>query len=377
MSERDYYEILGAARNASSDELKKSYRKLAMKYHPDRNPDDDVAEQKFKELNEAYEVLKDEQKRAAYDQYGHSAFKAQAGGGGFGGGHHDFNQFNDAFGDFFSDFMGGRGGGRPRDGKVRGSDLKFNMEVSLEDAFNGLEKTITFSAASSCDSCSGSGSKDSSGTNTCSTCQGHGVVRMQQGFFAVEQTCSNCQGTGRIIKNPCGSCSGQGRSTQQRNLKVTIPAGIEDGTRMRLSGEGEAGAHGGTSGDLYIHIHVATHKFFKVENSNLHCQVPINFATAALGGHVEIPAISGETLKVKVPSGSQNNDKLRVKGQGMSKVRSSNRGDLYVHLTIMVPTSLNKKQKELITELKEELDQNPSDGEKSFLDKVKDLWASN
>ena len=377
MSERDYYEILGVAKNASGDEMKKAYRKLAMKYHPDRNPDDEVAERKFKELNEAYEVLKDEQKRAAYDQYGHAAFKNGGGAGGFGGGgHHDFNQFNDVFGDFFSDFMGGRGQARTRDGKIRGSDLKFNMEISLEEAFNGIEKTISFSAASACSTCSGSGSKDSSGTSSCGTCQGHGVVRIQQGFFAVEQTCSHCQGTGQIIKNPCGSCSGQGRSVQKRNLKVTIPAGVEDGTRMRLSGEGEAGAHGGSSGDLYIHIHVQPHTLFKVENSNLHCMVPINFAIAALGGEIEVPAINGETLKVKVPSGSQTNDKLRVKGQGMSKVRTSNRGDLYVHLSVTVPTRLNKRQKELITELKEELDKHPSDSEKSFFAKIKDLWCS-
>lgn len=375
---RDYYEILGVAKGASADELKKAYRKLAMQYHPDRNPGDEVAERKFKELNEAYEVLKDDQKRAAYDRYGHDAFTASGGGraGGFGGGNADFSQFNDIFGDIFGDFMGGHQG-RKRSGKARGADLKFNMTITLEEAFHGAAKTISFSAEHTCSGCKGSGSKSASTeTNNCPTCHGHGVVRIQQGFFAIEQTCQACGGRGQIIKDPCSSCYGAGRTKQKRELQVKIPAGVEDGTRIRLTGEGESGMHGGSSGDLYVYIQITPHPFFKVEHHNLHCQMPISFAIAALGGEIELPSIEGEVIKVKVPAGSQYGDKLKVREKGMTKVRANTRGDLYIHLAVMVPKNLTEKQKELIKNLQAELGQDAENHKESgFFDKVKNLWG--
>lgn len=379
MTKRDYYEVLGLAKGASADDIKKAYRKLAMKYHPDQNQNNKDAEKHFKEVSEAYEVLKDDQKRAAYDRFGHQAFaQGGMGGGGRGqpqGGGTGFNaQFQDIFGDFFSEMMGGQGGGQRRSGEVRGSDLKYNISISLEEAFKGLDKNISFTSAVKCSPCNGTGSGDNSGVNTCATCGGRGVTRTQQGFFAVENTCHSCQGSGQIIKNPCKKCHGAGRYNESRTLLVNIPAGVEEGTRIRLTGEGEAGARGGASGDLYIFVSVTTHQIFRVEGSHLHCRLPISFTMAILGGEVEIPAIEGGKIKIKIPTGSQNGDRLRVKDKGMSKYKSSLRGDMYAHIHIEVPKQLTKRQRELLEELDKEFG-NTDSNDKSFFDKMKNLWT--
>jgi molecular chaperone DnaJ len=372
MSKRDYYEVLGIQKTASSDEIKKAYRKLAMKYHPDQNPNDKAAEKNFKEAAEAYEVLKDEQKRSAYDRFGHNAF-AQ---GGMGQGHSSqaggHQNMHDIFGDFFNDFMGANRG-RARTTETRGSDLKYNISVSLEEAFKGADKTISFSTSIKCDPCSGKGSSNNSGFSSCATCAGRGSVRMQQGFFVVEQTCHACQGVGQIIKNPCTKCQGTGRYANTKSLLVNIPAGIEDGTRIRLTGEGEAGMRGGTTGDLYIFISVASHPIFKVEGAHLHCRLPVNFVMAILGGEIEVPAIEGGKLKLKIPPGTQNGDKLKIREKGMSKVRSSSRGDMYAHIHVEIPKHLTNRQRELLSELDKEFGNTPTN-DKSFFDKMKNLW---
>jgi len=385
MSEQDYYQILGVSKTATQAELKSAYRKLAMKYHPDKNPGDANAEKKFKEASVAYDILKDEQKRAAYDRMGHAAFN-QSGGGAAGGrgpggmGGFGASGFDDIFSDFFSDMMGGARGSRGgSSASMRGSDLKYDMSITLEEAFEGIEKKISFASQISCTGCKGSGSADSDASqNTCSTCVGQGVVRMQQGFFVIEQTCSSCGGRGKVIKNPCTKCHGQGRHQEKRSLNVTIPAGIEDGTRMRLAGEGEAGSMGAPSGDLYLFVHVAPHPVFKTESADLHIRMPINFITATIGGEVKVPLIDGNAAKLKIPAGTQVNDKFRMKGKGMSKVRSSSRGDMYVHAYIDIPKSLTKKQKELMLDLQKEFGEDPSSNptSKSFIEKVKGLWSS-
>jgi molecular chaperone DnaJ len=388
MASRDYYDILGVKKSATEAELKASYRKLAMKYHPDRNPDNKEAEKKFKETSVAYDILKDEQKRAAYDHMGHDAFNQSGGGsaggrgpggggnpqGGFGGG----AGFEDVFGDFFSDMMGG-GRGRSRgssDGRVRGSDLKYDVSITLEEAFKGLEKKISFSSQVSCKPCKGSGGKDGGKMDNCSSCGGQGAVRMQQGFFVIEQNCPQCNGRGKIIKNPCSKCHGQGRHDEKRSLNVTIPSGIENGTRMRLASEGEAGANRGEAGDLYLFIQVNSHPVFKTEGSDLHCRFPINFITATIGGEVEVPVIEGGAVKLKIPAATQVGDKFRLKGKGMSKVRQGVRGNMYVHAFVDIPKSLTKKQKDLLIELQKEFGDKPTNvGSKSFMDKMKDLWS--
>ena len=374
MSKRDYYEVLGVPKTASADEIKKSYRKLAMKYHPDQNPDNKDAEQKFKEAAEAYEVLKDDQKKAAYDRFGHNAF-GQGGMGGGGGGyqHADHGQnVHDIFGDFFNDFMGGQRNAK-RSTEVRGSDLKYNISISLENAFTGIEKSISFPTFMKCDGCHGSGSAGSEGYVTCHTCSGRGSTRVQQGFFAIEQTCYSCQGLGKTIKNPCKKCNGHGRAENKKSLIVSIPAGIESGSRIRLAGEGEAGMRGGSSGDLYIFVNIEENAIFKTEGANLHCHVPIPVTMAIIGGEIEIPSIDGAKIKLKVPEGTQNGTKLRVREKGMSKVRTSARGDLYAHIHVEIPKTLTAKQKELVTELDKEFGAaNTSD--KSFFDKMKNLW---
>lgn len=387
MASKDYYDILGVNKSATQAELKSAYRKLAMKYHPDRNPDDKEAEKKFKEASVAYDILKDEQKRAAYDRMGHDAFNQMGGGsaggrgpggGGFHGGFGGGADFNDIFGDFFNDMMGGsRGRSRgSSDGRVRGSDLKYDVSITLEEAFKGIDKKISFSSQISCKTCKGSGSKDGGKMDSCSGCGGQGAVRMQQGFFVIEQTCPKCNGRGQIIKNPCSKCHGQGRHDDRRTLNVNIPAGVEDGTRMRLAGEGEAGANGGEAGDLYVFVHVNTHPVFKTEGADLHCRFPINFITATIGGEVEVPVIEGGAVKLKIPAGTQVGDKFRLKGKGMSKVRQSARGNMYVHAFIDIPKSLTKKQKDLLLELQKEFGDSPTNvvGSKSFIDKMKDLW---
>lgn len=378
MSKQDYYDLLGVQKNATADELKKSYRKQAMKYHPDKNPGDDVAEAKFKDLSQAYEVLKDEQKRAAYDRYGHDAFEngggnSAGGGGGFssGGGN-----FSDIFSDLFGDFMGGgqRGGGESAN--ARGSDLRYNLEIKLEEAYNGKQQEVKFKTSVKCTTCNGTGSKDKSAPITCKTCGGHGKVRMQQGFFTVERTCPDCHGAGQVIKNPCGSCGGEGRVQKQKTLSVNIPEGVEDGTRIRVSGEGEVGLRGGQTGDLYLFVTVADHDFFIREGHDLHCKVPITMTTAALGGAIEVPIIDGSKAKVTIPAGTQYGDKLRLKDKGMKVMRSGGRrGNVYIHCEVEVPTKLSKKQKELLQEIEELDGKGTNPRVERFLKKFKSLWS--
>jgi molecular chaperone DnaJ len=377
MTKRDYYEVLEVERSANGTEIKKAYLKLAKKYHPDTNSSDPSAEIKFKEISEAYEVLKDEQKRAAYDRMGHSAFE-QGGGGGFNSRTASNHDINDIFGDFFSDFMGGRGGGasRPRTSQARGSDLKYNLTITLEEAFTGIDKKINFNTEAKCSPCGGKGTNEPNANSTCPQCNGTGAIRMQQGFFAIEQTCNKCNGQGQIIKNPCTACHGSGRSTKHKNLIVNIPHGVEDGVRIRIAGEGEAGLRGGLSGDLYVFITVAPHNIYQVEGANLHCRLPLNFTKAALGGEVEIPTIDSSTVTLKIPPGTQTGDKLRLRSKGMSKVRSSERGDFYAHAFVQTPKDLTKKQKELLEELDKEFGETKenysSDG---FFSKMKNMWS--
>ncbi len=346
MAQGDYYETLGVQRGASADDIKKAFRKKAMQYHPDRNQGDAGAEQKFKEVNEAYDVLKDDQKRAAYDRFGHAAFEN---GGGFGGaGAAGAGGFADIFDEMFGDIMGGRGRGRGRSGPQPGADLRYNLEISLEDAFKGREMRIRVPTSVHCDECSGSGAAKGTSPTTCSTCQGHGRVRASQGFFTVERTCPTCQGTGQMIEKPCGVCSGAGSVRKEKTLAVNIPAGVEDGMRIRLSGEGEAGARGAPPGDLYIFVAVSAHPMFQRDGANIFCQVPIPMTTAALGGSVEVPAIDGSRAKVTVPAGTQTGRRLRLRGKGMSALNQSGRGDMYIELRVETPVNLNKEQAEAL-----------------------------
>ena len=379
MSKRDYYELLGISKGSTDAEIKKAYRKKAMELHPDRNKDDTTAEGKFKEVNEAYDALKDPEKKAAYDRYGHAAFEGGMGGGGGGfgsrgGGHGDFGSaFSDVFDDLFGDVMGGgrgRGGGqRP----ARGSDLRYNLDVSLEDAFTGKQETIDVSSSVNCDSCSGSGAQGGSEPSTCPTCSGMGKVRAQQGFFTVERTCPTCNGRGNIITNPCNSCSGSGRKQKERSLSVNIPAGVETGTRIRLAGEGEAGTRGGPTGDLYIFIEVEEHDLFDREGPNLYCRVPVAMTKAALGGEVEVPTIDGGKSRVKIPTGSQAGTQMRLRGKGMPGLRSSAKGDLFLEISVETPVNLSSKQKELLKEF-ETLGQDNSPESQNFFGKVKGFW---
>lgn len=374
MSKRDYYEVLGAEKSASGDELKKAYRKLAMKYHPDRNPGDKAAEQKFKELNEAYEVLKDEQKRAAYDQFGHEAFEqgGQQGAGGFGGGFG--GGFSDIFDEMFGDIMGGRRGGGGR-AQTRGQDLRYNMDVSLEEAFHGKKATITVPSSTTCESCDGTGGKDGAAPDTCTTCGGAGKVRSQQGFFTVERTCPTCGGGGRVIKNPCGTCRGSGRTQKDKTLEVTIPPGVEDGTRIRLSGEGEAGLNGAPAGDLYIFLGIKSHRLFQRDGANLYMRAPISMTVAALGGEVEVPTIEGGKVRVTIPQGCQNGHQFRLRGKGMNVLRSTARGDLFLEAAVEVPVNLTSKQKDLLREFEKDSDQKTYSPEaQGFFDKIKDFF---
>lgn len=376
MTQKDYYDILGVNKSATPSEIKKAYHKLAMQYHPDRNSENKDSEKKFKEINEAYDVLKDQQKKSLYDQVGHAAFKN--GGPSSSGFHQHYSSsgfhadINDIFGDFFSDFMGSSRGQR-RTTEIRGSDLKYNLTITLEEAFKGTNKDIGFNTEVKCTTCKGSGSPDTVSTITCDVCKGHGITRIQQGFFALEQSCAKCGGTGKIIKNPCKICSGKGRTHQQKNLRVNIPAGIEDSTRIRLVGEGEAGIRGGNDGDLYVFVNIASHPVYKLHGVDLHCKFPISFVQAALGGELDIPNIDGEKIKINIPSGSQNNDLIKIKNKGMPKVRSSVRGDLIAHIHVEIPKNLTKKQKELLEEFGKESEANPDD--LSFFDKMKNLWS--
>jgi len=377
MAKKDYYECLGVARDADAAKLKKAYRKLAMQYHPDRNPDDPEAEKSFKEVNEAYEVLKDEDKRAAYDRFGHAAFEGgggPGGPGGFGGGA-GAGGFADIFEEMFGDFMGGRGGAQ-RAGAGRGSDLRYNMEITLEDAYNGLKTDIRVPTSVSCSSCKGTGGKDGAAPVACGTCGGAGRVRQQSGFFTVERTCPNCGGTGQTIKDPCRTCSGTGREQKEKTLSVNIPSGVEDGTRIRLAGEGEAGLRGAPPGDLYIFLAVKPHRFFKRDGADLHVRVPVSMTDAALGGQIEVPTVEGKLVRVTIPEGTPTGHQLRLRGKGMKVLRSDSRGDMFVQIFVETPVQLTKKQKELLKEFAGDEKQTKKHSPESsgFLDKVKELW---
>lgn len=378
MAKADYYDTLSVDHGASADEIKKSYRKLAMKYHPDQNPDDPVAEQKFKELNEAHDVLKDAEKRAAYDQFGHAAFDGSMGGGGGPGGGGFASGFADIFDEMFGDFGGGGGGGRRgQSGGQRGSDLRYNLEVTLDDAFKGREAKIRVGSMVGCEPCGGSGSAPGSAPSQCGSCDGRGKVRAQQGFFTIERTCPSCHGAGQVIADPCTSCHGAGRVEKQRTLAVNIPPGVEDGTRIRLGGKGEAGVRGGPDGDLYIFISVAPHALFEREAENLFCRVPISMARAALGGTVEVPTLEGGRARVTVPAGTQSGRQFRLRGKGMPPLRGSGRGDLYIEMTVETPVNLTKKQKELLAEFEDgsgEGGKSTSPESEGFLSRVKDIW---
>lgn len=381
MSKSDYYDLLGASKGASADELKKAYRTKAKELHPDRNSDNPNAEAQFKEINEAYEVLKDPEKKAAYDRYGHAAFDGGMGGGGRpggfgGGGQGDFGSaFSDVFDDLFGDFMGGQrgGGGRPR--ASRGSDLRYNLRLTLEEAFAGLQKTINVPTSVQCDECHGSGAEGGAEPTTCPTCSGMGKVRATQGFFTVERACPTCSGLGQIIKNPCKSCAGNGRIQKERSLSVNIPAGVETGTRIRLAGEGEAGMRGGPPGDLYIFIEVNAHKIFEREGTELHCRVPVSMTSAALGGDIEVPTIDGGRSRVKIPSGSQSGRQMRLRGKGMPALRGGGVGDMFIELAVETPVNLSSRQKELLKEF-EGLSEDNNPESSSFFSSVKNFWDS-
>jgi molecular chaperone DnaJ len=346
MAKQDFYEILGVSRSASADELKRAYRKLAMQCHPDRNPGDKSAEQKFKDINEAYDVLKDEQKRAAYDRYGHAAFE-QGGRGpgdfGFTGG------FADIFDEMFGEFMGGgRRGGQT--GPTRGNDLRYNLEITLEESFRGRQTTIRVPTLVACDACKGSGAEAGTAPIACPACRGRGRIRAQQGFFTIERTCPTCQGMGRVIEKPCKACGGQGRVRREKTLSVNIPPGVEDGTRIRLAGEGEVGLRGGSPGDLYIFVSVAPHAIFQRDGAHIHCRVPLPITTAALGGTIEVPTVDGTRARVTVPAGTQTGHQFRLKGKGMTVLRSPARGDMFIEAVVETPVNLTKRQQELLRE---------------------------
>ena len=350
MAKRDFYDILGVARDVDAGGLKSAFRKLAMKFHPDRNPGDAAAEQQFKEINEAYEILKDSDKRAAYDRLGHRAFD-----GGMGGGHGFGNDFastmSDIFDDIFGDVMGGR---RGFGGRERGADLRYNMEIDLEEAFSGKTATISVPTSITCSTCSGSGAKPGTKPKTCTTCAGHGKVRASQGFFTIERTCPACQGRGEVIESACVDCSGAGRVTQERTLSVNIPAGVEDGTRIRLAGEGEAGLRGAATGDLYIFLSIRPHAFFQRDGADIYCRAPISMTTAALGGAFEVPTLDGSISHVDVPEGTQTGDQFRLRGRGMPVLRSRRTGDMFIQVTVETPQKLTRRQRELLTEFEEE-----------------------
>jgi molecular chaperone DnaJ len=376
MAKRDFYEILGVPRTASAEELKKAYRSKAKELHPDRNSDNPAAEAQFKEVNEAYDTLKDAEKKAAYDRYGHAAFEGGRGAGGGGGaGQGDFaSAFSDVFEDLFGDFMGGRGGaGGGRSRAQRGSDLRYNLRVSLEDAFGGIQKTINVPASVACEVCRGTGAEGGAEPVTCPTCSGMGKVRAQQGFFTVERTCPTCGGMGRIIKNPCRACGGAGRTEKERALSVNIPAGVETGTRIRLAGEGEAGLRGGPAGDLYIFIEVKDHPLFQRDGVHLFCRVPVSITTAALGGEVEVPTIDGGKSRVKVPAGSQTGKQMRLRAKGMPALRGGGSGDMLIELAVETPVNLTGRQKDLLREFEKLSEDNNPEGT-SFFSKVKTFW---
>ena len=369
MSKRDYYEVLGIDKNASDKDIKKAYRRMAMKFHPDRNPDDSAAEEGFKEVNEAYEALSDEQKRAAYDQYGHAGLEGNAGGGGGAG-------FGDAFGDMFGDIFGGGGG---RSSVQRGSDLRYTMELNLEEAVHGITKEIRIPTQVACATCDGSGAKPGTSAKSCGTCNGVGQVRMQQGFFSVQQTCPQCRGKGKVIANPCGTCRGDGLVQETKTLSVKIPSGVDTGDRIRLTGEGQAGANGGPSGDLYVQVSVRDHAIFQRDGKHLYCEVPISFTDAALGGEIDVPTLHGR-VKLKIPEGSQSGKMFRLRGKGITQVRGGGQGDLMCKIAVETPVNLSKQQKELLRDFKQTMDEGKAkhspkrtswfEGVKNFFDDI-------
>ncbi len=375
MSKRDYYDVLGVSKGASSDEIKKGFRAKAKELHPDRNKDNPDAEAQFKEANEAYDILRDADKKAAYDRFGHAAFENGTGGGRPGGGfgQGDFSSaFSDVFDDLFGDFMGGqRGGGGRR--AARGSDLRYNLRVTLEEAYAGLQKTINVPAAVACSACDGTGAEGGVEPVTCPTCSGMGKVRAQQGFFTVERTCPTCNGLGQIIKNPCKVCGGSGRVEKERALSVNIPAGVETGTRIRLAGEGEAGMRGGPPGDLYIFVEVSEHKLFERDSVNLYCRVPVSMAKAALGGSIEVPTIDGGRGRIQIPAGSQSGRQMRLRSKGMPALRGGGVGDMFIELAVETPVNLTSRQKELLREF-DDLGEDNHPESKSFFSSVKSFW---
>ncbi len=375
MAKRDFYEVLGVAKNASDDEIKKAYRKLAMKFHPDRNPDSKQAEDKFKEAKEAYEMLSDPQKREAYDRFGHAGVDPNMGGGGAAGGFAS-GGFGDAFGDIFGDIFGG--GARQRGGPqvYRGADLRYNLDITLEQAAHGFDTTIRVPSWDECDTCHGSGAKPGTSPTTCGTCGGHGQVRMQQGFFSIQQTCPKCHGTGKVIPDPCTSCGGSGRTKRNKTLEVKIPAGIDDGMRIRSTGNGEPGMNGGPPGDLYVEIHIKQHAVFQRDGDDLHCEMPISFAKAALGGDIEVPTLSGK-VSFSLPEGTQTGKTFRLRGKGIKGVRSGFPGDLFCHVLVETPVKLTDKQKDLLREfdtLTAAGGAKHSPQSKSWMDKVKEFF---
>ncbi len=370
MAKRDFYETLGVGKSASDADLKAAFRKAAMQCHPDRHPGDKQAESRFKELNEAYQHLSDSQKRAAYDRYGHAAF--EQGGAGMGDGF--ASSMSDIFDDLFGDMMGRRTGARGGSGKERGADLRYNLEITLEEAFHGKVASIKLPTTVTCETCAGSGAKAGSRPQTCKTCAGHGRVRAQQGFFAIERTCPTCQGRGQIIENPCDRCNGSGRVTRERTLSVNVPAGVEDGTRIRLSGEGEAGQRGGAQGDLYIFLSIKPHPFFQRDGADLYCRVPISMVQAALGGEFSVRTIDGGDAKVRIAEGTQSGKQMRMRGKGMPTLRSRDYGDLYIQANVETPQNLTRRQRELLAEFEAESSNKTHPESAGFFAKMKEFF---
>ncbi len=377
-SKRDYYEVLGVARTANENDLKSAFRKLAKEHHPDKNPDDKAAEAKFKEAAEAYEVLRDQQKRAAYDQFGHAAFENGRGGaGGPGGFGPDFaSSMSDIFDDLFGEFMGGRrGGGRRAGGRERGADTRCNVEITLPEAFSGKTAQIHVPVSVGCEPCNGSGAKAGTQPTPCTTCGGAGKVRASQGFFTIERTCPHCQGRGETIKDPCPSCGGAGRVSKERSLETPIPAGVEDGTRIRLAGQGDAGLHGGPPGDLYVFLSIMPHDFFQRDGADIFCRVPIAMTTAALGGQLDVPTIDGAKTRVKIPEGCESGKQFRLKGKGMPVLRSRTVGDMYIQVEVETPKNLNARQRELLSEFERESNKETSPASDGFFAKVASFFS--
>ena len=371
MSKQDFYDVLGVSKSADESSLKSAYRKLAMKYHPDRNPGDTDAEKKFKEISEAYDVLSNPEKKAAYDQYGHEAFSGGAGQGFSEGFSSGFGSFSDIFEDFFGDMSGRQGN---KDQRKKGEDLKYEMTINLRDAYTGVKKEINFDTLISCDSCRGSGSSKNDGISSCTSCGGRGRIRASQGFFTVERTCPNCSGTGQVITDPCSSCNGEGRVRKNRKIEVSIPAGVEEGSRIRLSGEGASGQNGASPGDLYIFRGIRDHEIFQRDGMEIFCNVPISISDASLGGSVEVPTVSGGRAKVKIPAGTQSGDQLKLSGKGMPALRSVSFGDMIITLVVEIPKNLSSRQKELLREFDEESDHNNIPQSTGFFTKVRDFW---